>query len=93
MSSKLILAARLLLFAAVLLWTVFFLLAGFALHSPFLDFLEETMEASGGLQAALNAWFIITLIVLGVAVAYWGFRRVGKWEIQEANREEKSDEG
>ena len=85
MNNKLILAARILIFAVAVLWVVFFLLAGFAVYSGFMDFLEVELEASGGLQTALSAWYIITVIIIGVAVAYWGFRKVGKWEVKESN--------
>ena len=80
---KLVLVARVFTFGVVLVWVLCLLMAGVLLHFGFTTYLESLNINPGITLTILQAWYWVTLVVVGILVAVWGFKRVGKWESKE----------
>ena len=89
---KVILVARIVLFTVVLIWVLGLLMIGLLFHEAFLDYMRSIEITQGITLAALVLWYWLTLVVAGVLVANWGFRRVGLWERKEAADAQESTE-
>jgi len=76
---KKVIAARLVIFAVTVAWVLGWLAIGLFLHPVFLSAIAKQI-LDGNIVDILNAWYVITFIVIGAFVAIRGFRFVGKWE-------------
>ena len=74
------LVAKLILFAVALVWVMGLLGVGMILFGPFNEAISNYGIPEGGLNTALNIWFWITLVLIGIVVTLGAFRFIGKWE-------------
>ena len=77
---KRIIAARLAIFAATAAWVLGWLGLGLFLHPVLFDTGGIIYRLGGNIVDAMNTWYVITFILVGIYVAVRGFRFVGKWE-------------
>lgn len=78
---KRVVAARLVMFAVVVVWVLGWLLAGLGLIPELFPsiWLGEGFPTHP-ILAFLFIWYITTLIAVGIWVAVRGFKFVGRWE-------------
>ncbi len=72
-----LLAARLVVFTAALLWVIGWLWAGFLFWDQLISWLVDFNPT--WLCAVFQVWYVATIVIVGAWVAMKGFRFVGKW--------------
>ena len=82
------LVARLLLFTVSLVWILGLYYISILLEPRFLDAMTIYGIPEGVITSFLWAWYWITFILVGVALAYKSFSLVGKWERKEKTARE-----
>lgn len=77
---KRVVAARLVMFAAVIVWVLGWLSAGLTfMPQLFPDFWVGTFPGNP-ILAFLFVWYVTTFISVGIWAAIKGFKFVGRWE-------------
>lgn len=78
---KRVLAARLVVFAATIIWVMGWLTLGLALYPILFDSARGLVvwQVHPTTSTILSIWFVITFVVVGIYVGYRGFRFVGRW--------------
>lgn len=78
---KRVVAARLVIFAAVVIWVFGWLMAALGLiPTLFPDVWEGRLASAHPMQIFMFVWFVITFVIVGVWAAVKGFRFIGRWE-------------
>jgi H+/Cl- antiporter ClcA len=99
MKKKLVL--RLVAFTAVCLWILTFLGVAVLMFSPLRDLVmfwngglnpdfSSVNELQNWMGTAFTVWYVFTVVVVAVFVAWRGFRLVGKWAKEEVIEERSS---
>ena len=87
----LLLVAKFIGFAVVLVWIMGFLIMAFHSIDKLPAFIEGPDVVTPGLPTTLyGIWMLITTIVIGVWVSVKAFKFIGKWE--PLNKEEEEEE-
>jgi len=87
----LLLAAKIVGFAVVLVWIMGFLIMGFHSIDKLPAFIEGPDVVTPGLPTTLyGVWMLITIIIIGVWISVKAFKLIGKWE--PLNKEEEEVE-
>lgn len=76
---KISLSLKVVLFAFVLIWDMYFILGAMLLFNQFISIVPR-----GGVFILLPTWYLITMVFIGVWVASKGFQIIGKWEYPKA---------
>ena len=85
----LVLAARLLLFTLVIVWTLLFIIAGLNIFNLYADWLGSgEIPPVEWFQGLMQVWYLVTLIIIASLAARLGFRAIGRWEKQEDENSE-----
>lgn len=81
MRNGLLLTAKIVLFAVVLVWILGFLLVTFSMMDDLTKWVATWMgyASTSPVVTAFIVWYVITVVALAVLVAYRGFLVVGKW--------------
>lgn len=81
MRNGLLLTAKIVLFAVVLVWILGFLLVAFSMMDDLTKWVVNWMgySTTSPMVTAFIVWYVITVVALAVLVAYRGFLVVGKW--------------
>ncbi len=74
-----VLGFQLVLFAAVLVWILGFLLVGVLVFPQFEDLIYFYGIPNGATYWFLVGWFWVTVVASAALVATKGFRSIGKW--------------
>ena len=72
-----LLAARLVVFTAAILWVIGWLVVGLLGWNSLIEWLLEVDPT--WIVIPLEVWYIATIVIVGAWVAMKGFRFVGKW--------------
>ena len=78
------LIAKFVLFGAVCVWDLILLSIGIILISPLIDYLEG-LDLSSVVVKGIVAWYMLTVVVVGMVVALKGFLVIGKWDGGDTN--------
>ena len=75
-----VLVAKVVLFAVIVLWTFLFLAVGLAAFPYFTTAISTLLaDAHEAIYVAFVAWYVLTIVVVGVLGASRAFRVIGKW--------------
>jgi len=78
---KRIVAARLVVFAAVVTWVLGWLMFGLSFIPVLYPTIwEGNLTSAHPMEVAMFIWFITTFIIVGVWAAVKGYKFVGRWE-------------
>lgn len=78
---KRVIAARLVIFAAVVVWVAGWLMAGLGLLPIlFPSAWEGYLFDCHPMQIFMFCWFVATFVIIGTWAAVKGFKFVGRWE-------------
>ena len=78
---KRVVAARLVIFTAVVVWVFGWLMAALGLMPTlFPEIWEGKIAQVHPMNVFMFVWFILTSVIIGVWAAVKGFRFIGRWE-------------
>jgi len=76
-----VVAARLVMFAAVVVWVLGWLAFGFSfIPGLYPTIWEGNLSSAHPMEVCMFIWFIVTFVIIGTWAAIKGFRFVGRWE-------------